>query len=300
MRFRATVPNVNTFYKIAQTIEKLHKHMIIRFTESVMHIICNSAASEGGVQVWSQIEVPVLFTDYRIQSNADNEITFTVHSDVLAAALRSAASPSAPHASHDMDPTVIMRLAKKNEGAVLSFEITGVSRLNREIRVSHDVRIEVMRAHDVRKLSAPLCPNPDVNIILPPLTKLRTVVERIRPLAGEVIALYANGSGALKVSGRTDSARVDVAWSGLANPAMEPDSNSQGQTDDETNDPTKMYGVLVSLRSLSKFLGNHVVSTTTIASICQNHCLILYVYIGGGDAGGVITFYIPAIFDDPI
>ena len=29
--------------------------------------------------------------------------------------------------------------------------------------------------------------------------------------------------------------------------------------------------------------------------ICENHCIILYVYIGvAGDTGGVLTFYIPA------
>ena len=32
--------------------------------------------------------------------------------------------------------------------------------------------------------------------------------------------------------------------------------------------------------------------------ICQGHCVILYVYIGDvADAGGVLTFYIPAHID---
>lgn len=34
-------------------------------------------------------------------------------------------------------------------------------------------------------------------------------------------------------------------------------------------------------------------------AICQNHCAILYVYIGDvADAGGVLTFYIPTVIDD--
>lgn len=41
-----------------------------------------------------QIKVPSLFTDYRIQSNANNEITLTLSSEALVAALRSALSPS--------------------------------------------------------------------------------------------------------------------------------------------------------------------------------------------------------------
>ena len=36
----------------------------------------------------------------------------------------------------------------------------------------------------------------------------------------------------------------------------------------------------------------------TRTGVCQDHCLILYVYIGGiTDAEGVLTFYIPAILD---
>ena len=36
-----------------------------------------------------------------------------------------------------------------------------------------------------------------------------------------------------------------------------------------------------------------------VSGICENYCLILYVYIGEvADAGGVLTFYIPMIMDD--
>jgi HUS1 checkpoint protein len=57
-----------------------------------------------------------------------------------------------------------MKLAKKNDQAVLSFEISGLTRLGRRVRVVHDVRIDVMRPGDVDKLSEPLCPEPDVII----------------------------------------------------------------------------------------------------------------------------------------
>lgn len=49
------------------------------------------------------------------------------------------------------------------------------------------------------------------------------------------------------------------------------DVNSQdpqganGEDESDVRDPAHMYGVLVSLRSLLKFLSSHVVSTTTIA-----------------------------------
>lgn len=58
------------------------------------------------------------------------------------------------------------------------------------------------------------------------------------------------------------------------------------------------FCVLISIKSFIKFLNSHVLSSTTIACICQGHCVILYVYIGDfADAGGVLTFYIPAHID---
>jgi HUS1 checkpoint protein len=68
MRFRATVQSVLTFYRalfhfilrvlrprpplgLIQTIEKLQKKCIVKFSEAAMHIICNQ--EEGGIQVWS-------------------------------------------------------------------------------------------------------------------------------------------------------------------------------------------------------------------------------------------------------
>lgn len=55
-----------------------------------------------------------------------------------------------------------MKLAKKNGQAVLSFEINGLTRVGRKVRVAHDVKIEVMRPVDVERLREPLCPEPDV------------------------------------------------------------------------------------------------------------------------------------------
>ena len=94
--------------------------------------------------------------------------------------------------------------------------------------------------------------------------------------------------------------------------------DEEADPNEEPRDPDKLYTVLISTKSFLKFLNSHVVSTTTIActpckfltftrlsiffwvaGICQHHCVILYVYIGDvSDAGGVLTFYIPAIIDD--
>jgi Hus1-like protein len=43
---------------LIQTIEKLQKKFIIKFTEDTMNIICNNDTNEGGIQVWSCVLDP--------------------------------------------------------------------------------------------------------------------------------------------------------------------------------------------------------------------------------------------------
>ena len=107
-----------------------------------------------------QVKVDSLFSGYRIQSNASNTITVNISSEALLTALRSA-SPSSSSSSYATDE-VVMKLAKKNDQAVLSFEITGTTRLDRRVKVTHDVKIEVLKPTDVEKLNEPMCPEPDV------------------------------------------------------------------------------------------------------------------------------------------
>ncbi|TFK19121.1 cell cycle checkpoint [Coprinopsis marcescibilis] len=283
----------------------------MKLTETNMQIICNSDTNEGGIQVWSHIKVPSLFTNYQIQSNSNNEIALILSSDALLGALKSAsANPAAgvnigtggqngaaPAAVSSFETEeVVMKLAKKNSIAMLSFEVYGMTRAGRTIRVSHDVKVDVMRTADVAKLSEPMCPEPDVTVLLPPLHKIRIVVERLRPMSN-ILAIRGNNNGGLQLAINTEGVKVETEWRNCTNPQMRDPNNEE--EDPEEKDPDQKYTVHISIRSFLKFLNVHSVSSTTIACICHHHCLILYVYIGEvADAGGVLTFYIPAIIDD--
>jgi HUS1 checkpoint protein len=117
----------------------------------------------------SVVKVDTMFTSYRIQSNANNAITLTLSAEALLSALRSSSSSASSSSvaaaiipSYDADE-VVMKLAKKNEQAVLSFEMYGISRSGRKVRVAHDVRIDVMRPTESDKLHEPRCPDPEVS-----------------------------------------------------------------------------------------------------------------------------------------
>lgn len=106
----------------------------------------------------------------------------------------------------------------------------------RAMTVVQHVVIDVVKHADVERLKEPMCPEPDVcalfviiynsahnvqvHILLPALAKLRTVVERLRPLANDGVIFRANHNGELQLAVTTDNARVEVGWSGLTNPTM--------------------------------------------------------------------------------
>ncbi|KAG7096541.1 hypothetical protein E1B28_003967 [Marasmius oreades] len=297
MRFRTAIENPTTFFKIVQAVEKLQKKCVIRFTEENIHIICASEANEGGMQVWSQFKIDSLFNEYRIQSNNNNEITMNISAEALSAALKSCA----PSVSKTYDTEeVVMKLAKKSDQAVLSFEIVGKTSVGRRVRVTHDVRIEVLKAIDVEKLREPMCPEPDIHVLLPQLYKLRTIVDKLKPMS-EILSIKASNNGLFRISINTESVKVETEWRNLTNPKMAREESSQNAEEPQNSppDPDQTFGVLVSMRSFAKFLNSHAISTTTIACICNKHCLILYVYIGDvAEAGGVLTFYLPAVIDD--
>ncbi|KAJ2934071.1 hypothetical protein H1R20_g3023, partial [Candolleomyces eurysporus] len=100
------------------------------------------------------------------------------------------------------------------------------------------------------------------------------------------MAIRANGNGVLQLGINTDSVKVETEWRGCANPKTSEDEDGKQEDDPEhERDPDKLFTVIVSIKSFLKFLNSHVVSTTTIA------CEV-------AEAGGVLTFYVPAVIDD--
>ncbi|CAE6437195.1 unnamed protein product [Rhizoctonia solani] len=283
MRFRACIDEVSTLSKIVQTMEKLSKRCIFKMNETTVQIIC-LGETDVGVQIWSKIPVDSMFSDYRIQSNANNMISLEVSTEPLSQALRSAS------AAQD----VIVKLAKKNDQPVFSFEAQTESRQGKKMLVTHDVRITVMKATEIEQVKEPLCPPPDLHIILPPLKELRTIVEHMQRLS-DVVAISATPGGELVLAIQTDDVRVSTAWENCQRPTVE----GEAPNPEHENDPDQKYGALVAVKSLIKFLTCHMFSNSTVASICANFCIIMYVYIGSvTDTGGIITFYIPARLDD--
>ncbi|KAJ9110835.1 hypothetical protein QFC19_001344 [Naganishia cerealis] len=146
------------------------------------------------------IKVSTLFEQYRIESRQHNEIHLELNIESFAKALRSAEAALESSGSargfgwgdNDVEAEggtgVIMKLAKKNDRAVLVFEIKAFVRrgfnislfnisveqlifrgfaliqtnAGHPLQVNHDVGVLVLAPIKVKELKEPCCPTPDV------------------------------------------------------------------------------------------------------------------------------------------
>lgn len=128
----------------------------------------------------------------------------------------------------------------------------------RETRITQEIPIKILHESAVDGLHEPHCPDPDVHIILPGLSQLKSISDRFTKLASTdskskhtgiaavtdstdttgnansnaasalssnsapKLELSANMHGKLRLSIATDELRIASVWSGLFNPPLDP------------------------------------------------------------------------------
>ncbi|GAA5833084.1 hypothetical protein JCM11251_006510 [Rhodosporidiobolus azoricus] len=297
MRFRAEISSTSHFTKLITSLAPLGKIATLKLKSDSVHLICRGeGGARGGAQVWSQIAVASIFNldSFRLESNHQNEIYLEVSTDALARALKSCSGAT----------VATIKLAKKGgagpngtgKGAypVLSLAIESSSRLGKRLEITQDVAVKVKKAAEIAELKEPLCPQPDVILLLPDLKLLRTVAERLKTIS-PYITLTANNRGEFRMRAEADEAKVETEWRGLKKPQGGEDELA---TSEESSDPSHFFSVTLEARSLLKFLASYSIATHTIACLCHSHCAIFYVYIGDSKdqmQGGVLTFFLPAV-----
>ncbi|KAK3705816.1 Checkpoint protein hus1 [Vermiconidia calcicola] len=206
-----------------------------------------------------------------------------------------------------------------------SAELFGARGQDRETTVTQDIPIRVLAPASVEGLHEPRCREPDVHITLPNLMQLKSISDRFTKLAlstktstrtgftssasGPKLELSGNMHGCLRLSLNTDSLRISSLWTGLENPELDPEQNSEGEAGLASHPSTRMKQlgdstgqseegwatVRVEGRDWGRVLSVGRLGGRVIACFCHEHALILYVFIGGNETGvgeSVLTYYI--------
>ncbi|KAL6609117.1 Hus1-like protein-domain-containing protein, partial [Neocallimastix sp. 'constans'] len=112
MRMKAKVIDTILLTKMLQSVEKLSKTCIMKFTEDKIYIII-AKIELTELQVWGQVASNLLLEEFTIESANNNEIWIEVRTDHVIRVLKSAQTSIDIHC----------KLSKKKELSSLSFNI---------------------------------------------------------------------------------------------------------------------------------------------------------------------------------
>ncbi|UZJ51400.1 hypothetical protein CBS101457_000720 [Exobasidium rhododendri] len=94
-------------------MSRMSGRCILRFSPVEIQIIVPKGIDS--VETWACLDdLPAFFSEYRVESNNDNQVNLEVLTESLLHALRSASSPGAD---------CVIKLAKRDKDPVLSLEI---------------------------------------------------------------------------------------------------------------------------------------------------------------------------------
>ncbi|CAN9129002.1 unnamed protein product [Alternaria alternata] len=313
--------------------------------------VCFTIIPEQGTQVWAVLSIDSIFESISVQSAADNVINLEVPLASLNRALKSAFNATSAQ----------IRLTKKDNLPVLALTVTTTPSSNtysafpttstnedddddeygdddddgfdaafdnefgggnRETIITQEIPIRVLAPDTVAHLHEPVCREPDVHIILPPLMQLKSISDRFTKLAladttkassattaaRTRLDVSANMHGCLKISIRSDAMNISSFWTDLSNPELDPGHVAGGEDGVAEHPSTRMKQlgsadgrseegwatVRIDGRDWGKVMSVGRLGGRVIACFCHEHALILYVYLpnDNGEDESVLTYFI--------
>jgi HUS1 checkpoint protein len=144
------------------------------------------------------------------------------------------------------------------------------------------VPVRVLKLAELEDMAKePMCPEPDVHIMLPlPSDIMRGVVERMKNL-DSIIHVSANQEGVMKLRVQSDLANVETEWRGLSKPDVgkfltvnnmsysveltRRDESDQSSQPVDNVDPSEFHTVAIEAKHLLKLLnalreGSHTIA----------------------------------------
>ncbi|KAJ1980468.1 Checkpoint protein hus1, partial [Dimargaris cristalligena] len=280
MRLRTLISNPPILVKMAQSFEKLAKSCIIRFTPTNVRFIVKTD-SEGGVQVWSQLTPEHVFSEYTVSSMYDNEINLEMVLEHFLRALRSSQNAL----------SVTMRLAKKEGIPLLSVVISNQSRTGKVMALNQDVPVRVLGPRQIDHIREPLVPEPQVNILMPSLTNIRSIVERMKTISN-TLEISANTNGEFRLKVESELVEIVTYYKNLINPELDlvsqpaggeagstrPGASEPGQSEEGGGPSRDFVSAQVDIRNFTKFLhSHHVVPNNVVCCIIENFAVVIHV-----------------------
>lgn len=251
MRLRGRFKDPITFLRVVQTLSRLSSRCILRFSpDEIVAVVPRSAESSEAYAVFDKIAL--VFSEYRVESNSDNQVNVEIVTELLCDALKRMASMS----------DVTMKLAKQGAQALLNFDVVNRQNDSREVAILHSIPITVRKPRDMAGIRTPDEAAKDredmyeVISSFPDLGEIRIVADRMRMMdpTNERITVASNRSGELRLAISSDEVKVATEWKGLML-AEESQQREHGQTGVQQAALKRFRSVDLDSKALGKVLG---------------------------------------------
>ncbi|KAF2755084.1 Hus1-like protein [Pseudovirgaria hyperparasitica] len=325
MRFKASIQNITTFTKLTASLASLGPIAWVRLNETevrftvipeqgtqVWAVLSINAIFDDQYSIQSaadnviNLEVPLNSLQRALKSAsqataAHIRLTKKDGLPLLALTITTSTLSSTPH------PT--WGTARQQTGFDESESTIGEfgGGRERETVVTQEIPVRVLSPHQVDGLHEPRCREPDVHIMLPSLLQLKGISDRFTRLASGAKAvaapkleMAANMHGCLRLRINTDAMNISSVWTGLSNPELDPSQVEGGEEGVLEHPSTKMKRlgsadgkteegwakVRIDGKDWGKVMSVGRLGGRVIACFCDDHALILYVYLSAEEEEG--------------
>ena len=277
MRFKARIvtENLNILIGVSQACEKIGKRACIFLDQWHMRVAVIEESIDAP-KVFVELSQETVFSEYRIESQSQNQIMFEIELDLLSRALSSGKNA----------PMCDLKLVKRGLLPHLCLDCKAL-----DVAVQHDIPIRVMKASTIVYYQPPDVNPPQVALELPRGRLLRTILDKMSKLT-KVVNITAEQTGRLIFSIDHSSAGATIkTYYTKLHPRFE------GHLD-EAVDGSNIASVKVDIRKLTHALNMRILNYES-ACVCvtDNDALVLYVTLSPQQAGHV-SYFIPVIVMD--
>jgi len=272
MKFRARLGlgGLKTLSAVANCLDKVSDECAVHLTEDTFELR-KKLEAECEVEVFASL-VSDSFSEYIIQSKADNTISFIISLKNLLRAFRSA----------EQGDECVLKLARKEGVPCLSIAADTVSGLN----VTQDVPIKTLLTKEgMEAYREPKLPRPCVTASFPDPRHVRAVLERMRMLDKRVTLDFNARKEKLTFTVRSEVVSMRTVYGGL---------DVQMSADYISRVPSCKVSAMVSIAEFLSVLHFISVNFEKLVVCCiENTAIVLYV--GFEDDCGTLTYYCPLI-----
>ncbi|KAI9229862.1 MAG: checkpoint protein Hus1/Mec3 [Piptocephalis tieghemiana] len=272
----------------------------------------------GEAQVWARLEPDMIFDceegshdPYTVVSPAPgDEINLEIPLESLLRAMHS----TLPSRGATTPPESSMELVCSTGGGPshMVISIQSPTRSGSHQWITQKVPVRMLSKESASLIREPMVPPPQVAIIMPDLSEVRKVAERLGKMH-EMIQVEGSQAGTLTLSIEGDGGMlVSSTWKDLIVPELESDEASTmtspgtpvGSSLDPASDTPVLSRATISQKDLINFLwGWKLKPKDVVCCILEGHAMVFFLYVnqglsthdGGEDSLGLnlLTYYIP-------